>query len=197
MNDQDFAKLAGRDLAALAALLDLPAPAAEVARRCTQVPEAMRALESGGFLIEATRLLAHALPRREAVWWACMCAHHTAPPDLGQADRDAREAAETWVRQPGEPSRRAAMARAQEAGFGTPEAWAAVGAFWSTGSMAPVGQPDVPAPVHLAGTAVAGAVALAGVRGDPGRREARLRRFLESGRDIAGGGAGRLVPEEA
>ncbi len=195
MSDQGYAKLAGRDLAALLPLVDLPAPAAELTRGCAQVPEAMRALEGGGFLVEATRLLAHALPRREAVWWACMCALHTAPPDLPQPDRTAREAAEAWVRQPAEPSRRAAMTRAQEAGFGTPEAWAAVGAFWSAGSMAPVGQPEVPAPAHLAGTAVAGAVVLAGVRGDPGRREARLRRFLESGRDIAGGGAGRLAPE--
>jgi hypothetical protein len=48
-----------------------------------------------------------------------------------------------------------------------------------------------PAP-HLTGTAVAGAINLAAVRGDPLRRDARLARFLDSARDIAAGGAGRL-----
>jgi hypothetical protein len=32
------------------------------------------------------------------------------------------------------------------------------------------------------------------VRGDPVKRDARLARFLESARDIAAGGAGRLPP---
>jgi hypothetical protein len=197
MGDQDYAKLAGRDLATLIPQLALPDAAAEIARPCKTVPEALLALEAGGHPLGAIRLLSHALPGREAVWWACMCAQHTAPGVLAEPDRRAREAAEAWVRQPAEPARRQAMARAQETGFGTPEAWAAVAVFWSTGSMAPEGQPDVPPPAHLAGTAVAGAVALASVRGDVERREARLRRFLESGRDIAAGGAGRLAPEEA
>ena len=67
--------------------------------------------------------------------------------------------------------------------------------FWSSGSMAPEGQPAVPPPPHLIGTAVAGAIALAAVRGDPARRDARLVRFLESAHAIAAGGAGRLAPE--
>jgi hypothetical protein len=33
------------------------------------------------------------------------------------------------------------------------------------------------------------------VRGDVGRRTSRLQRFLESGRDIASGGHGRLTQE--
>jgi hypothetical protein len=43
--------------------------------------------------------------------------------------------------------------------------------------------------------AIAGSIMLAAVRTKPERAEARHRRFLESGRDIAAGGAGRLVPE--
>ena len=63
--------------------------------------------------------------------------------------------------------------------------------------MSPEGQPAVPPAPHLAGTAAAGAVALAAVRGDVTRREERLRRFLESGRNIAAGGPGRLPAETA
>ena len=109
----------------------------------------------------------------------------------------AREAAEDWVRQQTDRSRRIAWDRAQAAGSGTPEAWAAIAAFWSGDSMSPEGQPAVPPAAHLAGTAAAGAVALASVRGDVTRREERLRRFLESGRNIATGGPGRLPAETA
>ena len=170
---------------------------ATVLMNVTKVPDALQRLEEGGFLVEAARLVAHALPKREAVWWACMCAFHTAPADLLENDRLARELAENWVRQQSDKLRREAMAKAEAGDFATPEAWAAVGAFWSGDSMAPEGQAAVPPPPHLCGTAVAGSVVLAAVRGDPLRQPGRLKRFLESGRNIAAGGPGRLPPEEA
>ena len=126
-----------------------------------------------------------------------MCVGHTAPPDLPSIDRAAREAAEEWVRQQTDKTRRIAFARAQAGGCVSPEAWAAIAAFWSGDSMSPEGQPAVPPAPHLAGTAAAGAVALASVRGDVTQREARLHRFLESGRNIAAGDAGRLPAETA
>ena len=189
-------KIDATEIAALRPHLALPAEAALAIQACGMVSEALVALEAAGFLLEAARLVAFALPKREAVWWASMCAVHTAPPDLPDADRAARETAEVWVRQQTDAVRRAAMAHAQDSEFATPEAWAAVAAFWSGDSMAPEGQPNVPPPSHLTGTAVAGAVALSAVRGNVRRRTARLQRFLESGRDIAAGGAGRLAAEE-
>ena len=192
---QTLTKLATGDLAAVTPHLALEADAAGIVARCNQVSEALLQLESAGFLIEATRLVAHALPKREAVWWACMCAAHTAPGDLPDNDRTAREAAEDWVRQQTDSSRRLAFELAQAAGFGSPEAWTAVAAFWSGDSMSPEGQPAVPPAPHFSGLAAAGAVALAAVRGDVTRRDGRLRRFLESGRNIAAGGPGRLPAE--
>jgi hypothetical protein len=192
---QPFLKLRARDLSAITPHLALPPPPAACIAAAQGTPEALEALRAAGFLLEASRLLAHALPHREAVWWACMCAAHTAPADLAAADRDAGLAAESWVRRPGEALCRAAMARAQSAGFASPESWAAVAAFWSGDSLAPPDQHKVPPPPHLAGIAVAGAVALASVRGDPARAPARLERFLASAHEIAGGGAGRLPPE--
>ena len=172
-------------------------PAAACLHGVTATEAALERLAASGFEAEAARLAAHALRRREAVWWACQCALHTAPLDLPPADRAAREAAEEWVRKQTDELRRRAMAQAQAGSFATPEAWAAVAAFWSGGSMAPPDQPVVPPAAHLTGTAVAGAVALAAVRGRPERQRARLSRFLDSAREIARGGAGRLAPEEA
>ncbi|HET9147857.1 MAG TPA: hypothetical protein VFN77_07400 [Acetobacteraceae bacterium] len=158
-----------------------------------EMPDIAERLVSAGFLIEAARCYAHALPRREAVWWACMCALHTARDDLPEPDRMAREAAESWVRSQSEESRRAAMELAGKIGFQSPEAWAAVGAFWSGPTLGPPGAPPNPPAPHLAGLAVAGAVALAAVRGEASKRTARLGRFLVSARDIAAGGAGRIA----
>ena len=189
-------KFNGADLLALLPRVALPADPARAVSGCTDVPAALAALEAGGFRIEAARLVAHALPKREAVWWACMCAIRTAAADLPEADRAAREAAEVWVRQPTDAARRAAMDCAQATAFASPEAWAAVGAFWSGDSMAPQGQPVVPPAPHLTGTAVAGAIALSAVRGHIARRLDRLQCFLDSGRDIASGGPGRLTAED-
>ena len=183
------------DLPALLPKAALPPAAAQCVAGLTGTAAALAALEAADLLPEATRLAAHALPRREAVWWACMCAHHTAPPALPPADRAAVQAAELWVRTQSDADRRAAFGHAQEAGFTTPESWAAVGAFWSGDSLAPLGQAAVAPPAHVAATAIAGAVALSSVRDDPARREARLRRFLASAREIGAGGVGRLPPE--
>ena len=158
---------------------------------------ALARLEAARRMTEALRLLAHALPKREAVWWACMCARAVPDPASRPEDAAALEAAEQWVRRPDEPGRRAAMSPAEKAGFRSTEAWAAVAAFWSGGSMAPEGQPAVPPGEHLTGVAVAGAVVLAAVRVAPEHAEARHGRFIASARDIALGGAGRIAPEGA
>ncbi len=191
-----FAKIVAVPFAELLARVGIAGEAATLLAGEAEVAEALARLEAAGMGTEAARLMAHALPPREAVWWACMCARHTGATPAG-ADGAALAAAEEWVRRQTDETRRAAFAEAERAAFGTPEAWAAVAAFWSGDSMSPPGQPKVPPGPHLCGTAVAGSVALAAVRVAPQRREARLRRFLESGRDIAGGGVGRLEPEPA
>lgn len=163
---------------------------------CRSVSEALHRLIEQNSLLEATRLLAYGLPKREAVWWCCMCAAHTAPPQLPEPDRKAADLAREWVRKQTDDVRRAAMAEAKRAGFRTPEAWAAAAAFFCGDSLTAPDLPKVPPVAHLPGLAVAGAVVLASVRDHPERQAARLTRFLDSGRHIAGGGAGHLLREE-
>lgn len=185
-------------LAPLLPRLELEPAAATAVAGVQTAAEGVERLAAGGFRNEAVRLTAHALPKREAVWWACMCAGAVPDPDgLPPADAAARVAAEAWVRKPADDSlRRAAWDAAQKTGFKSPEAWAAVGAFWSGGSMAPEGLPIVPPAEHLTGVAVSGAVVMASVRGRPERAEARLGRFLLAAKDIAAGGAGRIPLED-
>ncbi len=188
-------KLGGAELAIVLERATLTPEAQAPLLGCADVADAIVRLEAAGFAAEAVRMMAHALPKRESVWWACMCATNTAPADLPEPDRLARETAELWVRQQKDEQRRAAMTHAEASGFQTPEAWAGVAAFWSGDSMSPVGQPAVPPPASATGSAVAGAVALSAARGDVTRHAERLKRFLESGRNIAAGGPGRMPPE--
>ncbi len=186
----------GNDLARVVPHLQLDAQGAATIAGCASSVEALDRLERAGLLIEATRLIAHALPAREAVWWACMCARHTAASGANPpAEAAVRAAAEEWVRRQSDAQRRAAMQEAEAAGFRSAEAWAAVAAFWSGDSMAPPEAPKVPPQPHFTGLAVAGAVAIAAARGQATRREARLRRFLVSAKEIAAGAAGRIEPE--
>ncbi len=188
-------KLSG-DLARALPYLELDMQGKASLEGCRDTHEALERLEQAGLLIEATRLVAHALPAREAVWWACACSRHTASSGANPAvESTIRDAAEEWVRRQTDAQRRTAMKEAETAGFGSPEAWAAVAAFWSGDSMAPPEAPKIPPQPHFPGLAVAGSVALAAARGPAARRETRLQRFLASAKDIAGGGAGRLEPE--
>jgi hypothetical protein len=189
-------KLDTMDLNAILPRLELGGRAADIAA-CGSVYAALNQLTRDSLLVEAARLCAHALPVRERVWWATRCARATAGTDLPEPDREACALAEQWVRNRADDTRRAAMETALRAGCRSPEAWAAVAAFWSGDSMAPAGQPKVPPAPHLPGTAVSGAVVLASLRNHPERQMDRLRRFLDSALDIAAGGAGHIEQETA
>jgi len=132
--------------------------------------------------VDAVRFLAHALPRREGVWWACLCARGA----TGNGS-PALQAAERWVADPSEANRRAAQAAAVDAGPGTPAGCAALAAFWSGGSLAPANVPAVPPGETLTAQGVAGAILLAAVATEPHRAPDRYREFLSRGLEVLGG----------
>ena len=171
----------------------------ETSARLAVLADAALGLESllaADRMADALRLIAHALPKREAVWWACMCARAVPALQPSPLDAEALVATELWVRRPDEAARRGTMEVAQKGGFRSAESWAAVAAFWSGGNMSAEGQPEVLPAEHLTGVAVVGAIMMAGVRHKPERAPARFARFVAAARDIAAGGAGRIPSEE-
>ena len=144
----------------------------------------------------AVKFMAFALPPREAVWWACVCARMELQDSVEDAVANALAAAEAWVRKPTDEHRRAAMTCAQAANFDSPAAWAAVGAFWSGGSMGPPDVPAVPAAPHLLGVAIVGAVTLAAVQFQPELAEERRERYITAAVNIANGGNGRIQSDD-
>lgn len=178
--------------------------AAEAAQSITLTPEAvallkphasvadfLSALMAAELMTDAVAVMSRALPKREAVWWACLATRTMVDAQTPPAVVAAIDAAEAWVYRPSDETRRAAMDRAQATKFDHPGVWAAVGAFWSGGSMAPPNLPAVPPAEHLTGVAVAGAVNLSAVMRQPQFAKDKLKGFLGQAIDIANGGTGR------
>ncbi len=143
---------------------------------------------------DALCLAAYALPPREAVWWACMCARHTAAaaPLQPSPDRLAGDAAEFWVRQPDEMARARAFRAARAARFQSAEALAALAVFWA--AVPPGFSIPVDTATEQLGGSVERAVRFSALRGSMPERPVRWASFLRSARDIAGGGAGQIAP---
>jgi hypothetical protein len=151
----------------------------------------LAALIDAGLVTDALRLFAYALPKREAVWWACLCARQAQPEPPNPADVEIIKASEAWVYRPNDQARRSAMDLAMKTGFDRAAHWPAAAVFWSGGSIAPPEAPPVEPAESLTGNAVVGAVLLALVQPDAGAAEQKRRRFLAQALDIAEGGDGR------
>src|SRR5665213_3591351 len=102
---------------------DEPAPPAFIAK-----------LVEGEHFADAVRFLAHALPKRESVWWAWVAARNAAGPEPAPPIKNALEATERWIVQPTEEHRRGAMVAGEAAEFGTAAGCAALAAFMTGGS---------------------------------------------------------------
>jgi hypothetical protein len=134
---------------------------------------------------DAVRILAHALPKREAVWWAWVCARKAAGADPAPPVKAALEATERWITLPSEDNRRQAMQKAEAADFVTPAGCAALAVFMTGGSLAPPDAPVTPPGEFMAAKAVAGSVTLAAVKTDPEHAPEKFRDFIKMGLEVA------------
>ncbi|MDQ2667567.1 MAG: hypothetical protein M3Z05_16345 [Gemmatimonadota bacterium] len=134
---------------------------------------------------DAIRFIAHALPRREAVWWAWVCARKVAGDEPVPAVKAALDATERWIVQPTDEHRRQALHFGEAADFGTPAGCAALAAFMSAGSLAPPHAPPVPPDEFMTAKAVAGSVTLAAVTTEPERAKEKFNEFVKVGLEVA------------
>lgn len=140
-------------------------------------PEFVARLVSHRLYKDALRYMAYVLPARASVWWGLLCAWQVDRPAPVHAEAEAIRAALRWVQEPTEEHRRAAY-HPGKAATGTPAGSLALAAFWSEGSMAPAGLPDVKPPADLHAKTVAAAVLAAVNLGNPKKRDERARQFL-------------------
>jgi hypothetical protein len=153
-------------------------------RENQQPREFMQALREKGHLQDAVRFLAFALPKREAVWWAWVCARRAAGSEPVPNVQAVLAATERWIAQPSEEHRRAVMPAAEAAGVGTPAGCAGIAAFFSGGSMGPPGTPVVPPGPLLTAKSVAASIILAAVATEPDKADEKFTAFLDQGIDV-------------
>jgi hypothetical protein len=138
-----------------------------------------------GLQMDAVRFIAHALPRREAVWWAWVCARKSAGETPKPQIRAALDATERWVVQPTEDHRRQALQFGEAADFGTAAGCAALGAFMSGGSLGPPEVPVVPPSEFMTAKAVSGAVILAAVTPEATKAAEKFDDYVKLGLEVA------------
>jgi len=134
---------------------------------------------------DAVRFIAHALPKREAVWWGWVCARRSAGDNPPPKIKGALDATERWIAQPSEDNRRLAMAAAEKAELATAAGCAGLAAFFSGGSLGPPEAPPVPPGEFLAAKAVAGAVIFAAVAKEPELAPEKFRSFVAQGVEVS------------
>ena len=142
---------------------------------------------------DAVSFFAYALPKREATWWACLCARSCQNEQSKVADRKAIELAETWVYKPTSENCNPNFQAAEATAFKSAAGWAAMAAFWSGDNISPIEGSIVPPADDLTAKAVVGAVMLAAVQDGAEQVKEKYQLFLRQGIDIASGGDGRKV----
>ncbi len=167
-----------------------PTLADMIGRAPTAEPAAVfaRSLAAGPTPEDAVTFCAHALSRREAVWWACACVRALARDPAAEPDA-AFVAAQAWVDAPEEEHRRAALACGQAADRRAAAAWLALAAGWSGGSIAGPDQPPRPASSEMTARAVTVAILTALARVTARERAERLQSCLSLGLRLMGPGA--------
>lgn len=184
-------KIEAKSATAIGQLIELEDDARALLSEGQTPADYIQLLQDKKLYADAIRFLAIALPKREAVWMACLAARSMMPKEnVPPQELATLTAAEEWVYQPTEDNRRKAMAFAEAAEFKTASSWAATAAFWSAGSMSPPDAPVVPPAFDLTAKAVTGAVLLAVALAEPEQMDDVYKRMLAIGLNIAEGGKG-------
>lgn len=170
------------------ALFKVPAPALRLLEDDPTVGIALGRFVAEGHLAEARRMVAHAMERRDAVWWAYLCAmeaarHHPFTPDqLAGLDRVL-----AWLVNPGDAYRRACRESIKACGSTSIPGILCMAVWLSGGSVSPYPKRHIEPKPHVCGKLSAAVVYLSSVRFDPGRWRDHLRHFLSTGLLVARG----------
>lgn len=193
MTEWNFIKVTQPKAVLIAATLDLTDEAKALLTEDATPAQYIKQIIDNMLYSDAIMFLAAGLSKREATWWACLCARSTLTETSPACDLKAIELAEAWVYKPTQDNCRVTLSAAEATEFKTPAGWSAMAAFWSGDNMSPNEEAVVPPPNDLTGKAVNGAVMLAAVQGDPEKINEYHQLFLKQGVDIACGGDGRLA----
>ena len=136
---------------------------------------------------DAITVMAHCLPRREAVWWACVCSRKAGAED----DVKALEAAEQWVFKPSGERRAEAFREAQESASASAGALVALAVASSESKLAIDKEVEIELDAAAFPQIVVAAVLVA--EAEAAKKESSpFSLFVAMGENIAQGGNGRV-----
>lgn len=137
-----------------------------VLRTGANVRHCLDELITRGLPADAVALVARSLPKRYVVAWACDCLKSAFAIDkqTTDVDRAGLALAQTWLADPTEENRRAALDFAERGGFSSVGTWVAASAGWCGGSLTPKGYDVIPPPDHLPSEAAVAALRLTAAR---------------------------------
>lgn len=152
--------------------------------------ELIHALSEARQWPDAIKVMSRALPPREAVWWACVCARQMESLADDEGELAALEAAEKWVYKPNDENRRDAFDLAQENTSKSAGTLAAISTGLSGGTI-PVPEDEWVEVDRTAFVKTVDAAAMVAAFEKKGQElHEQFARFLDSGEDIANGGSG-------
>jgi TPR repeat protein len=131
---------------------------------------------------DAVQLIAHYLPKRQAVFWAMTCARQATPEPTPESEA-ALKAAEQWIAEPTEETRKAALKAADAADAGTPAGCVALAAFYSDG-LPRTEDPKANARAWFLTAKLVGSAVLLAATADPEQLMPRFEVFITKGLEI-------------
>ncbi len=179
MTDQPLIKIANQSPAALLDRFEPSDEARALLANGMSAEQFLKALVASERHADAAQFLAHALPKREAVWWACVVVNAAGRGALTPQAQKALHFAGLWVRDPSALHREQARQAAMEAGVETAAGMTALAAYLSTSAT--------PSPGTGTGAMAGSAVVMAAVTPDPLAAAGKYATFLAQGMNIAAG----------
>lgn len=156
------------------------------------VADMLKAFDGKASFADQFQLLAHALPVREGVWWACLAAEAYFPGGP-ETYPEHLTAAKAWVRKPGGETRAATEKALQSADPVDDTTPCAQAALYAKGTMGTGLLDDMPTKPGFAGLFVYRMVLSAwSLAKAPEEKVATGRRLVDQALDIARGGNGRV-----
>lgn len=134
---------------------------------------------------DAIRFLAHALPKREAIWWAWIGARRAAGSNPPPKVAASLASVEKWISQPTDENRRAASDAGEAAGARTAASCLGRAVFLSGGSLTKPGAPEVPPAEYLYAKMLVGAVIAAALSTEPEKGPEKFQNFISQGLEVA------------
>lgn len=171
---------------------ELTGPSAALLTDEISLEDFIMALLAAGQRMDAVKVLAYALPRREAVWWACMCAREMAGVVGNEAQQRALAAAEKWVYEPTAEHRTAAYLSVQKCKSSSGGMLCALAASFSEEVLPVGGDQKIDVDINTFPGLIFAVIVLAADEGEEDLMDQRLQVYLSIGQDIACGGSGKL-----